>query len=164
MALFINDATDVYSEDATFNYENDLEKTVELASTHTHKDTLSWLTDGQITCTAPEIVEKYTNVVKITGLDLYLYFSKSATSPLNLALYGYSINMSAAYVNFSGSTVNVGRHFLLPSKIRIHLGVAQVQIGSAAKKKRRNGFHKGVLTTGIQALCVTTIKRLRTET
>ncbi|AFK64053.1 hypothetical protein TKWG_21900 [Advenella kashmirensis WT001] len=164
MALFKKDTTDVYVKDATFNYENDLEKTVKSASTHTHHNTLSWFTDSQITCNAPEILEKYTNVVKIVGLDFYLYFSKTAHSPFNFALYGYSMNVSAVYLNCSSSTYNRGRHFLLPSKTRLHLGVFQVQIGSVAKKTRKNGFHKGEGYKKLQALYVKRIKGQRTET
>lgn len=164
MAIFKQNATDKYLQDATFTYESTLDKTVKLPSTHTHQGDLSWTTDSQITCKAPEILEKYTNVVKIDGLDFYLYGSKSSRSPLNLALYGYSMNVSAAYLNFSSSTFNRGRHFLLPSNTRVHFGLAQVQIVKMKSDKRSVGMTKGALSKKIQALYVTKVKGQRTQT
>lgn len=164
MAIFKQNATDKYVSDATFLYENDLEKTVKLPSTHTHKSNLSWSTDSQIYCKAPEIIETYTNVVKICKvLEFYIYASKSAKSPANFAVYGYSMNVSLVYLNTSSVTFNRGRHFLLPSQTRVHFGAVQVKIGKVDAKKDRTKWSNGGFIKHIQALYVTTVKGQRIQ-
>lgn len=129
MTLFVKNAADKYDQSAEFKYEKTLGKAVTEHSLHKYKGPLIWSTGADIQCNAPVVHETYLTIVKISALDISLYIARIFMSPVNVALYGYSVNMSMMYYNISGATTNIGLpFFLLPSPVRIQLGILKFDI------------------------------------
>jgi hypothetical protein len=141
MTLFIKNATDKYDQSADFIYRDTLEKTVTEHSLHKHNGPLIWSTGSDIQCNAPIVHETYLTVVKIRALEISLYIARLFMSPINVSIYGYSVNLSTFYYNFSGITTNTGLpFFLLPSPVRIQVGIIKFDIMGVDKavEKRIN--------------------------
>src|SRR5690606_6294748 len=120
---------DKYDKSAEFKYENTLKKNVTKHSTHTHNGPLTWSTDADIQCNAPIVHETYLTIVKIRALEISLYIAKIFMSPINVSIYGYSVNLSTFYYNISGATTNVGLpFFLLPSPTRAQVGLFKFDV------------------------------------
>lgn len=139
MTLFKQQTTDIYKEDATFDYGSTLERTVDKSSQHTHSSSIGWSTDSTITCKSPKVTETYETTEQLSLLDFSAYGFRQSYAPYNISIYGYSVNVSALYANTSTIIINFGRRFLLPSPRRQNYGLwqvkfAQVKDGKNAKR------------------------------
>lgn len=129
MTLFVKNATDKYDNSAEFKYGDTLTKITTQHSLHKYNGPLIWSTGADIQCNAPIVHESYLTVVKISALDISLYIARIFMSPYNVAIYGYSVNLSMMYYNISGATTNIGLpFFLLPSPVRIQMGIFKFDI------------------------------------
>ena len=135
MAKIIGNATDHHVGKVDLEYKNTLNKTVDKPSLHEHNSFLAWLTDTGIHCKAPIVHETYYTIMKIRAVEVFLFIAKILMSPINISLYGYSINMSGMYMNLSGLTTNTGKYFLLPSPVRVQAGIAQFKVQGINKSR-----------------------------